>query len=451
MKTTDWPKSSHLQFFGTIISFLLISVLMACGGSSGGSDAAISPSTEPAETAAWQKNTVRQLQPGGLLTPNIQARAVGDDDIYITWFDDEDTLPGRYNLQVLTWSMREDLPAEGQALSKIVTTDNCKSLSMTVDMDDNPAVAYQGGEVKACGGEDQADAMLSLLEYDAWVEHTGAIGFVERNPVFQDGLAGGDMAMAIDANGDIHLCYQFFYEGCDTMNFAYPDLHYVKKLGNAPGGDVEEETIEGNTYFDGGGIQNNVGKGCALTLDRNGDPVVFYYAELSDGVYGLRTATRRNSAWESTWVETGIQVEDISCARDREGNLGVAYYVLDFMDPVTNELSPACLRYAAKPLGDDGTWRVTMVDETSLCGRYPSLAFDAAGQPAIAYYASESYSGHPLQNLKLASKSGQVWNREVVSFAGDIGLYNTLWFQSDDTPVVCTYSRTDQTIYIFNK
>jgi hypothetical protein len=259
------------------------------------------------------------------------------------------------------------------------------------------------------------------------------------------------MAMAIDANGDIHLCYQFFYEGCDAMNFAYPDLHYVKKLGNAPRGDVEEETIEGNTYFDGGGIQNNVGQGCALTLDRNGDPVVFYYAELSDGVYGLRTAIRRSNTWESSWVETGIQVEDISCARDREGNLGVAYYVLDFMDPVTNELSPACLRYAAEPLGDDGPWRVTMVDDTRLCGRYPSLAFNAAGQPAIAYYASESYSGHSLQNLKLASKSGQVWNREVVSSAGDIGRYNTLWFQSDDTPAVCSYSRTDQTIYIFNK
>jgi len=451
MKTTDWQKNKHRQLIGAILGFLLISVLAACGGSSGGSDATISTGAEPRETTDWQRNTVRQLQPGGLLTPNIQAQAAGDGKVYLTWFDDENALPGHYNLQVLTWSMDGFQPAEGEALTKIVTTDNCKSLTMAMDVDENPAVAYQGGEVKACGGEEQADAMLSLLEHDAWVEHTGAIGFVERNPVFQDGLAGGDMAMAIDANGDIHLCYQFFYEGCDAMNYAYPDLQYVKKLNNAPGGDVDEETIEGNTYFEGGGIQNNVGKGCSLILDRNGDPVVFYYAELPDGVYGLRTAVRSDNAWESAWVETGIQVEDISCAKDREGNLGVAYYVLDYMDPVTNELSPACLRYAAEPLGDDETWRVKMVDETSLCGRYPSLAYNSAGEPAIAYYASESYSGHTLQNLKLASKNGLVWETEVVSSTGDIGLYNTLWFQSDDSPVVCSYSRTDQTIYIFNK
>jgi len=451
MKTTDWQKSKHRLIIGSIIGFFLMSFLSACGGGSGGSDEAMSRSTEPQETAAWQRNTVRQLNPGGLLTPNIQARAGGDGKVYLTWFDDENAPPGHYNLQFLTWSMDGSLPADGEALAKIVTTDNCKSLTMAMDGDENPAVAYQGGEVKACGGEEQADAMLSFLEQDAWVEHTGAIGFVERNPVFWDGLAGGDMAMAIDANGDIHLCYQFFYEGCDAMNYAYPDLLYVKKLGNAPGGEVDEETIEGNTYFDGGGIQNNVGKGCALVLDRNGDPVAFYYAELPDGVHGLRTSIQRNGIWESTWVETGIQVEDISCAKDQEGNIGVAYYVLDFTDPNTNELSPACLRYAAEPLGDDVTWHIMMVDETTLCGRYPSLAFDGAGEPAIAYYALESYSGHSLQNLVLASKNGLVWETEIVSATGDIGLYNTLWFESGDSPVVCSYSRTDQTIYIFNK
>ena len=451
MKTIDWQKTKRRQCIGSIIGFFIITILWACGGSSGGSDETIPVSTKTPETATWQRNIVRQLQPGGLLAPNIQAQAVGDGTVYLTWFEDEDALPGSYTIQALAWPMDGSLPAEGEAPTKIVTVDNCKSLSMAMDVDKNPAVAYQGGEVKDCGGEDQADAMIGLLEIEDWVQHTGAIGFVERNPVFQDGLAGGDMAMAIDANGDIHLCYQFFYEGCDAMNFAYPDLQYVKKFGNAPGADVDEETIEGNTYFDGGGIQNNVGKGCALVLDRNGNPVVFYYAELPDGVHGLRMAVRRNNAWENAWVETGIHVEDISCAKDRDGNLGVAYYVLDFIDPTTNELSPACLRYATEPAAGDVTWHVMMVDDTSLCGRYPSLAYDSAGKPAIAYYVWENYSGHALENLKLASKNGLVWEREVVSSTGDIGLYNTLWFQSDDSPAVCSYSRSDQTIYIFNK
>ena len=259
------------------------------------------------------------------------------------------------------------------------------------------------------------------------------------------------MAMAIDSNGDIHLCYQFFYEGCDAMNFAYPDLLYVKKYGNAPAADVEEETIEGNTYFAGGGIQNNVGKACTLVLDRNEDPVVFYYAELPDGQYGLRTATRRNGSWEASWVETGIQVAQISSARDPGGNLGVAYYVLDYVDAATSEVSPACLRYAAEPLSGSQTWQATMVDDASLCGKYPSLAFNSQGNPAIVYYTSESYSGYSLENLNLAEKKDAAWEKEIVSQDGDIGLYNSLWFSPEDHPMICSYSQSAQTIYLFKK
>ncbi len=94
---------------------------------------------------------------------------------------------------------------------------------------------------------------------------------------------------------------------------------------------------------------------------------------------------------------------------------------------------------------------VMMVDDASLCGKYPSLAFDSEGNPAIVYYTSESYSGYALENLNLAVNNSSLWSKEVVSTEGNIGLYNTLWFQPDDTPVVCSYSRSDQTIYLFKK
>jgi hypothetical protein len=453
MKTINWQKNNPWPTALVIMGLLLISLFLGCGGDSGGDDGDgdthIPPVTTESDT--WQREIVRQLQPGGLLTPRIRAHAMGDDMVHLAYFDDENNDPGQYDIRLISWPTDGSLLIQDVTPTTIATIDNCSTLDLAIDADGNPAVSYQGGAVKDCGGEDQADAMISLSENDNWVAYTAAIGFVERNPVFTDGLAGGDTAMAMDANGDIHLAYQFFYEGCDAMNFAYPDLKYVKKLNNAPGADVEEETIEGNVYYSGGGVQNNVGNACSLVLDRNENPRVFYYAELPDGVFGLRTAIRQNGVWEAAWIETDIQVSDISSASDKDGNLGVAYYVRDYVETSTGETSPACLRYAAEPHPGETDWHILMVDDASLCGKYPSLAFKSSGEPVIAYHTAETYSGYLLENLNLAEKKGSTWEKDVVSTEGNIGLYNNLWFLSDDSPVVCTYSLSDQTIYLFKR
>jgi len=451
MKTTGWQKNSTGRTWPILLVIGLILAISGCGGEDGGGDSDGDTPPGATQTESWQLSTIRQLNPGGLLTPHVKAFASNDGMVQLVYFDDENMQPGAYTIQVLSWPSTETPLQEALTPTPIVTIDNCKTLALAMNTDGTPGVAYQGGAVKDCGGEDQADAMMALWHTDSWSEHTGAIGFVERNPVFQDGLAGGDMDLAIDTNGDIHLCYQFFYEGCDAMNFAYPDLLYVKKYAQAPGADVAEETIEGNTYHAGGGIQNNVGAACTLILDADQNPVVFYYAELPDGQYGLRMARKRDASWETCWIETAVRVAHISAAIDPDGNLGVAYYVLDFVDTATNEISPACLRYAAQPQVDDCDWHITMVDDASLCGKYPSLAFNSLGNPAIAYYTAETYSGYPLENLNLAEKTGLLWQKEIVAQAGNVGLYNTLWFSADDEPVVCSYSQTEQTIYLFKK
>ena len=453
MKTTNWPNNNLWQLVLLLILGLVLA-LSGCGGEDGGGDDSNSDGDTPpgaTQTESWQMEVIHQLNPGGLLTPHTKAFISADGMIHLTYFDDENMGPGQYNIQLLSWLSTQTSFPDPPEPTPIATIDNCKTLALAMNTDGTPAVAYQGGAVKDCGGEEQADAMITLSHNDIWSEYTGAIGFVERNPVFQDGLAGGDMDMAIDTNGDIHLCYQFFYEGCDAMNFAYPDLLYVKKYAQAPGAEVEEETIEGNTYFTGGGIQNNVGTACKLILDADQNPLVFYYAELPDGEYGLRMALKDNGNWEAHWIETGVHVDAISAAIDPEGNLGVAYYVVDFVDVLTNEVSPACLRYAAQPLAAGGDWHTMMVDDAALCGKYPSLAFNSQGDPAIAYYTAESYSGYTLENLNLAVKAGLMWERDLVAQAGNIGLYNTLWFGPEDRPVVCSYSQTEQTIYLFKK
>jgi len=454
MKTASWQKNSIGQVSLLLLVFGLILAISGCGGedgAGGGSDPDGDTPPGATQTGRWRSEAIRQLQPGGLLTPDIKAYITGDGTVHLVYFDDENMQPGHYNIQLLSWPSTQTRLQDTLTPATLATIDNCHTVALAMNTDGTPGIAYQGGALKDCGGEEQADAMITLSHNDNWSEYTAAIGFVERNPVFQDGLAGGDMDLAIDTNGDIHLCYQFFYEGCDAMNFAYPDLLYVKKYAQAPGAEVEEETIEGNTYFASGGIQNNVGTACKLILDADQNPIVFYYAELPDGEYGLRMATKGTGNWETNWIETGVRVAAISAAMDPEGYLGVAYYVVDFVNTLTNEVSPACLRYAAQPLAAGEDWHTTMVDDASLCGKYPSLAFNSQGNPAIAYYTAESYSGYTLENLNLAVKAGMLWERDLVAQTGNVGLYNTLWFGPEDQPVVCSYSQTEQTIYLFKK
>jgi hypothetical protein len=291
----------------------------------------------------------------------------------------------------------------------------------------------------------QSDAMVSVRDGAFWSEHTAGIGFVERNPVFQDGLAGSQVAVTVDSQGRIHAAYQFNYEGCDAMNFRYPDLLYVRLDPATLDGSVVEEVVEGNDYEDAN-EQNNVGGHVVITVDGSDNPVVFYYAELTDGTQGLRLARRTNDTWQQEWVETGCEVGHISATRaEADGQLGVAYYVERYTD---GRDDVHCLRYAAE--GPTG-WTVEMVDDTSRCGDHCALAFDDSGLPLIAYREIESHTGYSRKNLKMARFDGTSWERDVVSSTGDIGHFNSVWADDQGRIVIFSYSNSDQTIYSFQK
>jgi len=232
--------------------------------------------------------------------------------------------------------MTEGTPGE------IVDIDNCRAMGLTLGTGKTPVVVYQGGQIRECGAEQQSDVMMNIGSANTWTEVTAGIGYVERNPVFQDGLAGQRVTAAADSNGNIHVAYQFFYEGCDAMNFNYPDLLYVQKQGSNPEAEAAEETVEGNIYNANGtaSAQNNVGEHARLILDQDQDPVIFYYADLSPNnsdpdQKGLRVARKKGESWEHEWVETGIQVEAISAALDQNGNLfvtGIFNQVIEISD-----------------------------------------------------------------------------------------------------------------------
>ncbi|MGA1870650.1 MAG: hypothetical protein ACMUJM_19115 [bacterium] len=437
--------------FAMIISLHL---LCGCGGETG--DTGDTSTQGDTSSEGWQRCIVKDIDAGGMLAPHIHAAADSNDRVHVVYFcdtDESDDESNPYTVHYLLFDIaaaRSGAEDANTVLAEetIIDIDNCRDLSFVLDSTNTPLVAYRGGELRECGSPQQSDAMFSLKENTSWTEYTGAIGDVERNPVFTDGLAGADTSVAFDSTGDIHLCYQFFYEGCDSMNYNYPDLCYVKKERSSLTTSATEETVEGNVYNEAGTValeQNSMGKYCAITTDAEDSPVIFYYAEFTESNRGLRVARRGNNGqWESEWLEDNCEIGAISAAHsDASDDFAVAYYVKEYTD---GSDFVHCLKYAR---GNFSSWQTTLVDESSWCGNYCSLAFDSSGNPAIAYYEYKTHSGYDRLNLKLARYDGTSWSKETVAESGDIGLYNTLWFDTNDRALICTYSNTTTTIYIY--
>lgn len=347
----------------------------------------------------------------------------------------------------------------------------------------------------------QGDIYIAVNEgSNTWRHEIAAYGYNERNEEYLDGLAMADISLVGDGEGNANLSYQFYYEGEDQDNFAFPDLRYVNQpldgFINATVEDVVdvEEVVEGNEYAGtGAGHQNYYGGMSDLVIDQDGNHAVFYYVQGTtvNDMSGLRLAKRIDGVWQPpVWVERNIRIADISAAVKPDGRLAVAYAVLGMTDPVVEEEQiPGCLKYAEEPYVEEGgeypgEWENhEIVDFTNICGRFCSLAIDSEGTPVIAYYEemnymyipadgiSDNYSSNRFfSRLKIATKlSFNKWTHYVIPpeyiglsnntnpysiTSGEhdqyyIGKYNYLWLDTDDRIYLCSYSTITNKGYLF--
>ena len=453
MRTTKLQKTEIFKAWVVLVILCGLVNLNSCnGGDGGGADGP--PSTQVvAGESDWQRTSIRSVNATGLLIANLKVMADSSDRLHVVHYGDsgDDAYPYAIEHSVWDLSFRQ---LEPLAETMVVTTvDNSLTLDLALGKDGTPVLVYQGGEFRECGAE-QSDVMISLEENGSWYEYLAAIGFVHRNPVLTDGLAGADAGVVVDSQGNVHVCYQFSYEGCDAMNHNYPDLRYVKRqraqLNNASS--ITEETIEGSLFpaFDYG-IQNSVGYDCQLVLDAAENPVAFYdvkadQTNFGDQTSGLRVARRNGEGtWQPDWVDENCEVVALSAARFAgEDILAVAYAVKE-----NNGVNTVYyLKYASF---QNDTWTVETVDDSVSCGSYCSLAFNSQGQPAIAYYEIRSHTGYTLQNLKYARYIGDTWQTERVAQSGDIGKFNNLWFDVNDRAHIGTYSASQNEIILFQE
>lgn len=452
----------NIKQFTPLYLAMLIPALIACGSDSGSSND--SAGTVSADQDAddlsteWSAEVLVTLGEDGLLTPRIQT-LLDDNLLHVFYYDDYtgDSETAEADLKYLVWNL--DSSSFDTEPETVVSIDNSGSLAAALDLSNNGQVIYQGGENRECQGDEQSDVMVSSLDSSDWLEETASIGFVERQTYepLQDGLAGGQMSMAIDNDGNRHMVYQFYYEGCDTFGMEYPDLKYVQLYAGTDYSDREtvdndshEEAIEANVLSTDDDSEFNelvlAGEASKILINSDGNPVVAYSAEDNfgdDDFIGLKLAVRESGEWSSEWLVDDCEVEALDAAYNDDGELGIAYYSNNCDDERDTYHQ---LHYLES---SDGEWSHTTMNTTMQIGQYPSLAFDSDGDPVIAYYEIETYAGNEQENLRVARRKDGSWSLNEVSNLDEIGKYNQLQVTDSGEAILVTYYESGNQIALF--
>jgi hypothetical protein len=222
-------------------------------------------------------------------------------------------------------------------------------------------------------------------------------------------------SIAFGPAGQPAVVFRDLHFGFATDDFASSDVEY------APGPGFSKLTIDvargGGTYL-------------RLAFTPAGKAAVAHYN--ADGTPAVWVNVETGSGWHSKKVADGKIGEQIGFSVSDEGLFALAYY-----DEGTSRL-----RYTESL--DGATWSApSNVDLDGSTGFYPSLAFDAAGDPAIAYYRcnakgpSEPNCNAAEDGLYLARRKNGKWRVELVRAERGLfeGLYPALAFVSGKAKV----------------
>lgn len=503
------------QLVVTVFSLVMFMLIFVAGCDDDGGPQRIIDETIPVNET-WEIYNFLELEKGTGVPAGLKLHQQGN-VMHMAYFDrnplyneddaENNTYPYRVKYHSFPLSSREYLVNSPDQHEVIALLERGGMFLDTLDVsvaDSTPMVAYFRFKVTHEMDFDmgnQGDIYIAVNEGpETWRHEIAAYGYNPRNGEYLDGLAMADVSLVGDEEGGANLCYQFYYEGEDQDNFAFPDLRYVNQPLDAfinetveAVADVEE-VVEGNQYAgSGAGQQNDYGGMADLVIDQDGNHVVFYYVEGTtvNDISGLRMAKRINGEWQQpVWVERNVHIADISAAVKPDGTLAVAYAVIGLRDPIVEEEQiPLCLRYAEEPHVEEGSpypfeWEgIEIVDFTNICGRFCSLAIDSEGTPIIAYYEEMNYMYIPDDNisdnyssnrffsrLKIATKrSFNSWTYYVIppEYVGlsnntnpysitsgqhdqyYIGKYNYLWLDDADRKYLCSYSTITNKAYLF--
>ena len=227
-------------------------------------------------------------------------------------------------------------------------------------------------------------------------------------------LAGYNVEIVQGSERDIVAGTSLEYNGSGNPTIAYGDRTAGEvRLATKSGSGWNRETVDfriPQTYT------------LDHAIDTNGNILVCYKVYNSPG-YTLYAAQRIGGAWSVSTVAKGVSGSAISCAYDSSHVASVAHTFNGRL-------------YLAKKSGSK--WSSEVVAQGDLIE--PSLVFDAAGKPAIAFVDNRS-SETGIVYIKLARKPGSRWSIEPASEWPDMMRVPSLVFHpGSGEPMISHYA-----------
>ncbi len=184
-----------------------------------------------------------------------------------------------------------------------------------------------------------------------------------------------------------HVSLAFDPGGWPAIAYHHPAAQELR-IASAGAGGWTVDTID---------TDGDVGKHCSLAFSPPGTPAIAYFDEGDDD---LMFASPDGTAWSTTPVETAGDVgRDCDLAFTPAGRPAIAYV----------DTGDAELHYAE---WDGATWQLAVVAPLDTSGGQPSLAFSPDGTPAIAYQDGEYHVDGPI--IHYATRSSMTWSSAPV-------------------------------------
>jgi hypothetical protein len=300
-------------------------------------------------------------------------------------------------------------------------------VGLALDASGQATVAYTGGgpAARRCGGTELffatgGGASFTSQQIASGSQSGGLVPDQASNCVQQvcnSGDATGYWpSVAFDAAGNRTVAFQDIHFGIDLEDFASSDVEFAKAS------DYSMLTID---VARGGGTYMH------LAFTSTGNAAVAHYAK--DRGPALWINLQTSGGWTSHKIADGPIGEQLGFAIGKGDVFGLAYY----------DTTKQRLRYLESSDGVTWTSSSTAVDLDGSTGFYPSLAFDSAGDPAIAYYRcnatgpSQANCDAAHDGVYLARRKGGSWNVQTVHADASMldGLYPALAFVGDKAVV----------------
>ena len=427
--------------------------LLGCGGGNGGNPDGGNhpdggtPDVPPVTRLVWRQ--VKVDDPNAGHQPELVRAPDGSlGVVYYRMTGNVDTCtrvdpPAPVNRYEIVYAYEKADGTFAKEVAATVNLLNLQGVSLAYDAAGNAAIAYMGGGEAdyRCGG---TDAMLARRTgANSWTTTTVGVDGND-NPVFTEDTAQCAAYQDTCHVGDVVGTWpSLAFAGSDPL-MVYQDIHFGFAQDDFEKGDLELSLAGSRMDIDS---VRGAGTFAKILIEDDGNPSVAHYCQfaLAGGIW---QTWKDGAGWHRQKVVPRMSI-GYRLGYARFGAVhGIAYY------PPSQERQDIEQKLWYIESIQNMVWGTAeVVDAQGDTGKSPSLAYDPAGRPAIAYYrCRDQYDPttrdcvQSTDGVMLAVK-GNVWESVLVWNDQGVydGLYVSLAYDKDGLPAIAYQATSTDT------